>query len=223
MVAISSFFKALGSLSRADMMRLMLLSAALTFGGMLALSGITTWALTATTFFQTGWLDTVVDVLGGLAAFIIPMLLFPAFMPLVAGFFEDRIISIVETNDYPGTPAPQERPFLPELMQDLKFVAISLTLNVLLLPLYLIPLVGQAVFVLLNGYLMGREFFTIAAGRHMGKAEANTYRKANRITALVGGMAIAGISLIPVVNLLVPFVGIVLMVHVYHGLKRRTA
>jgi len=221
MVALSSLFKTLSSLSQGSMMRLMLITAAITFAGMLALSGLTTWVLTATTFFETGWLDTAVDFMGGFAVFIITLLLFPAFMPLVASLFEDKIIGIVEGADYPNTPKPQDRPFLPELMQDLKFVAISLTLNIILLPLYLIPIIGQVVFILLNGYLMGREFFTIAAGRHMGKREANAYRKANRITALMGGMIVAGVALIPVVNLLVPFVGIVLMVHAYHSLKAK--
>lgn len=221
MVALSSLFKTLSSLSQGSMMRLMLITAAITLTGMLALSGLTTWVLTATTFFETGWLDTAVDFMGGFAVFIITLLLFPAFMPLVASLFEDKIIGIVEGADYPNTPKPQDRPFLPELMQDLKFVAISLTLNIILLPLYLIPIIGQVVFILLNGYLMGREFFTIAAGRHMGKREANAYRKTNRITALMGGMIVAGVALIPVVNLLVPFVGIVLMVHAYHSLKAK--
>jgi uncharacterized protein involved in cysteine biosynthesis len=205
------------------MLGIVALSAGISLLCLLGLGGLVAWALAATTLFQTGWLELATDILGTMAGFLVPLLLFPAFMPLIAGMFEERILTLVEQADYPDTPPPSPRPFLPALLHDVRFVVIALSLNLLLLPLYFIPLLGQGIFLLLNGYLMGREFFGIAAGRHLGKAEANRVRKRIRMRVLLAGMALAAGTLVPLLNLLVPFAGLVLMAHLYHGTAKHYA
>jgi CysZ protein len=71
--------------------------------------------------------------------------------------------------------------------------------------------------VLLNSYLLGREFFESAAGYHIGKAEAKKFRQQHRKIVYGGGFAITIMTLLPVLNMFVPLLAIVWMVHVYHA------
>jgi CysZ protein len=46
-------------------------------------------------------------------------------------------------------------------------------------------------------------------------------RKANRGTVFVGGIVIAGLASVPILNLLTPLFATAFMVHLYKGLARR--
>ena len=52
-------------------------------------------------------------------------------------------------------------PFWPELLHDLGFTVKALLLNILVLPLYLVPVLNLVLFYWLNGRLLGREYFVM--------------------------------------------------------------
>lgn len=150
---------------------------------------------------------------------VIAWLLFPGIMPLIVNFFDDRIAEAIERHDYPRLPRPQPVPFWPEILHDLRFSLTALMLNILCLPLYLIPAVNVVLFYLLNGYLLGREFFVMAARRYMPRPAAERLRKRHGRTVLIGGMLLAFLATVPFANLVAPFWGIAMMTHLFHRLK----
>jgi CysZ protein len=77
------------------------------------------------------------------------------------------------------------------------------------------------VFFAANAYLLGREYFELAASRFRPFPEAQRMRSHNRPTVLAAGAMMAGLMLVPVLNLLTPLFGIALMVHVHKHLARR--
>ena len=71
-----------------------------------------------------------------------------------------------------------------------------------------------------NGYLLGREYFELAAMRHMPPEAAKQLRKTNRITVLLCGLIIAAVASVPILNLITPLFGTAFMVRIYKGLSR---
>lgn len=158
----------------------------------------------------------------GLTVFFgaVAYLLLPVLLPLVAAFFQETIANRIEAEDYPEfMPPAVQRPLLQELWEDAKFVALVLTLNVLLLWTYFTPL-APFTYYGLNGYLIGREFFETAAARHIGKIEAKQLRKQNRLPVFLCGASIVFLTNIPFIQLIAPFVGVAVMVHLYHLLPQ---
>jgi len=79
----------------------------------------------------------------------------------------------------------------------------------------LMPLITWA----LNGYLLGREFFTLVAARHLGRAAAHAMRQHFALQVWLAGALMAAPLAFPLVNLLVPVLGVATFTHVYHRLQ----
>jgi uncharacterized protein involved in cysteine biosynthesis len=75
------------------------------------------------------------------------------------------------------------------------------------------------VFVGLNGYLLGHEYFEVIALRRLDPIEARAMRRRFTGTLLVGGMAIAGLFAVPVVNFVAPVLATAFMLHLFEGLR----
>ncbi|MGH9808401.1 MAG: EI24 domain-containing protein, partial [Terriglobia bacterium] len=133
----------------------------------------------------------------------------------------DDIAAEVESTVYPSDPPGRPLDALPAVGLALKFFFIVLAVNILALFLLLVPGVNLIAFYLGNGYLLGREYFELAAMRHMPQAEAKRLRKANRLTVLSCGLIIAGLASVPILNLVTPLFATAFMVRVYKGLARR--
>lgn len=177
-------------------------------GVVLGYTQVTTWP----------WLDTTLDVLGGMATLVIPYFLFPAVVVAVSGFFLDTVVDAVERRHYPTLPRPRRRPWWEDVFSALRFFVVVLVLNLLALPLYLFPALNLLVFYGLNGYLLGREYYDLVALRHLSPGAARLMRRSYGLKLFSAGVIIAFLSSIPVVNLLVPVVATAFMVHVFHGL-----
>ena len=164
-----------------------------------------------------GWLKYGQGTLG----FITALLLFPATFVLVASFFQETVANLVESRHYPELSAAHGAPLLTSVFAALRFFLLMLTVNVIALPFYflLMWLAGSgALFMLVvNGMLAGREYYEIVALRRMSRLDMDASRRKNRRAYFLTGICIAGLGLIPVVNLLVPVLGIAVMVHVFHG------
>ncbi|HZJ11681.1 MAG TPA: EI24 domain-containing protein, partial [Methyloceanibacter sp.] len=102
----------------------------------------------------------------------------------------------------------------------LKFFIVVLLVNIVALFLLLVPGVNLIAFYLGNGYLLGREYFELAAMRHLAPAEAKKLRKANRLTVLLCGLVIAGLASVPILNFVTPLFATAFMVRIYKGLAR---
>jgi len=71
-------------------------------------------------------------------------------------------------------------------------------------------------FYALNGYLLGREYFELAASRRIDPVSARNLRKRHRILVYFAGVVIAFLFSIPFVNLIAPLLGAAWMVHLFH-------
>jgi uncharacterized protein involved in cysteine biosynthesis len=137
-----------------------------------------------------------------------------------SGFFLDDVAEAVEEQHYPHIALPPRVPFLTALRDSVNFFGVIVAANVLALILYLfagpfIPLVFWAI----NGYLLGREYFTLAAMRHLGRDGARALRKRNAGTLWLAGALMAAPLSIPLVNLLVPVLGAATFTHLFHRLQ----
>jgi uncharacterized protein involved in cysteine biosynthesis len=70
-------------------------------------------------------------------------------------------------------------------------------------------------FFLTTAWLLGREYFELAAMRFRPARDAKSLRKRNAGTVYVGGLVIAAFVSIPIVNLATPLFAMAFMVHVH--------
>jgi CysZ protein len=180
------------------------------------------YLLTRTTFFHVGWLDTVIDVLGGFAVLAVSWLLFPAVVSTTTGFFLEDVADVVERRHYPNLPPVRSQPLEEAFASEVKFFGVMLSLNLILLPFLLIPPVFPFVFYGINGYLLGREYFDLVAARRLDRIEARSLRRRHGRTLFIAGVLIALLLTIPLVNLVAPLVGTAAMVHLFETARRET-
>ena len=168
-----------------------------------------------------GWVETLVAWLGGLALVVGSVFLIPPVTSLIAGLYLDDIAEVVERTHFPSEPAGRELPTAQSVLLAVKFFFVVLAVNLLALFLLLIPGVNLIAFYLGNGYLLGREYFELAAMRHMPQAEAKKLRVANRGYILMCGLVIAGLASVPILNLLTPLFATSFMVRIYKQIAGR--
>ncbi len=218
---VTAFLRALSALSAPPLRRVVALGL-----GLAVLAFALLWLGLAAALYQTplfAWrpLDWVVDVLGGLAVLALSWLLFPAVATLIMGFFLERIAAAVEALDYPGLGPPRRQPLGETVAAMARLSALTLLLNLLALPVYLlVPGINLFLFLALNGYLLGREYFEAVALRRLDAAAARAVRNRYGGRVFIGGVVIAGLFALPLVNLLAPVVATAFMVHVFEALPR---
>jgi CysZ protein len=157
------------------------------------------------------WLETIIAIVAGLGLFVGLVFVVAPVSSLVAGFFLDDLADIVERDD-PSIPPGAPLPAAQALWLASKFAALSLVVNLFALILFLIPGVNALVFFIANGYLLGHEYFELAALRYRPLEDVRALRRAHAMELFVGGLAIAVFVAIPVVNLLTPLFGTAFMV-----------
>ncbi|PSJ59154.1 sulfate transporter family protein [Kumtagia ephedrae] len=168
-----------------------------------------------------GWLGLLAAIAAGLGlAFVLALLIAPV-TAIVAGLFLDDVAELVERSDYPADPPGQALPVLASLMLSLKFFGIVVLGNLLALALLLVPGVNIGAFFVVNGYLIGREFFEFAAMRFRPEAEAKDLRRRNAGTVFLAGLVIAGFMAVPLLNLLSPLFACAMMVHLHKAVAAR--
>ncbi len=150
---------------------------------------------------------------------VVSFLLFPTVMVLVMSLLLDAVAAAVERRHYPNLPAPRDQPLGEGLGIALRFTGASLALNILALPLYLVPLFNVFVFYLLNGYLLGREYFELVAARRLDRVEARRMRRGHFWRILSAGIVIAILLTLPLVNLITPLVATGFMLHLFEDLR----
>lgn len=176
------------------------------------LPGLPSWA---------GWLGLVAAIVAGVGLALGLAILIAPVTALIAGLFLDDVAEVVERADYPGDPPGRAMPAIPALWLSLKFLGVVVAGNIVALLLLLVPGVNVAAFFIVNGYLLGREFFEFAAMRHRPEAEAKAMRRRNGTTVFLAGLVIAAFLAVPLLNLLTPLFAAAMMVHLHKMLSRQ--
>ena len=134
---------------------------------------------------------------------------------IFAGLFLDEIAEHVESKYYPTDTIGKAMPLGPSLALALKFGFVVLIGNIIAFLLVFVAGFGLIIFFLLNGYLLGREYFLFAAMRFRPEREANILRKKWSLEIFLAGLVIALLMSIPIINLLTPVFAATLMVHLH--------
>lgn len=168
-----------------------------------------------------GWLTLIFGILASIGLALGLALLLAPVTAIIAGFFLDDVAEVIEKRDYPADEPGTALPLGPAILGSVKFLGIVIAGNLLALFLLFVPGVNLVAFFVVNGYLLGREFFEFAAMRHRPPVEARLFRAKHAATVLLAGLMIAAFLAIPVVNLLTPLFAAGLMVHLHKALSRK--
>ncbi|PZO79892.1 MAG: sulfate transporter family protein [Mesorhizobium amorphae] len=169
------------------------------------------------------FLAPLAAILAGIALAIGLGLLLAPTTALVAGLFLDGIAEAIERQDYPQDRPGEALPAGTALAQSVKFLGVVVLGNLLALFLLLVPGINLFAFLLVNAYLLGREFFEFAAMRFHSIPEAQALRRRHAGTVFLAGLLIAGLLAIPVLNLAAPLFAASLMVHLHKRIARSEA
>ena len=218
---VTALFRAVGALSEPPMRRVVALSFALAVATFAVLWLAIAAVLYRTAFFDWRPLNWLVDLLGGVAVLGLTWLLFPAALTLIMSFYLERVAAAVEAVDYPGLGPPRPQPWGEIISITLRLTSLTLLLNLLALPIYLLaPGINLFLFLALNGYLFGRGYFEVVALRRLDVGEARRVRNRFAGRVFLGGVMIAGLFALPFVNLVAPVIATAFMLHLFEALPR---
>lgn len=206
-------------------LRALLFSALLLIGAVVAIALLIAWAIPPSITLPFIGEITLLDE--GLSLASLPVTLFLSsflMIPVAAlfiGLFLDEIADAVEARYYPGLPRPRRTGWIEGLLSGLRFALVFMLVNGVALIFYLIfTPVAPFIFWLVNGYLIGREFFVSAAMRHRNARDTALLRRRFRGQMLVLGALLAIPMTVPLLNLAVPVIGIAAFVHLTQRVSR---
>ena len=169
------------------------------------------------------WLDWGLTLLASLAILAVAIYMVPTTTALVAGIFLDDIAQDVERLHYGEANVGKAMDLTAGLINAVRFGALVLGLNLIAFMLLLVPGINAIIFLVLNGYLFGREYFELAVLRHVGKLKAKSLRQRYGFRLFVLGLVIAAYLAIPILNLTTPLFATALMVHFVADLRNKSA
>jgi len=136
---------------------------------------------------------------------------------LFASLFLDRVARTVEARAYPGQPPAPGMRASTALGAGVRLAGLALAVNLalLLLDVELVPPFPELLAIAANGWLLGREYFELAALRHLSRTAATQLRRRHGGSILAAGTIISLLSSVPVLDLVAPLFGAAFMVHLY--------
>ncbi|MDP2357966.1 MAG: sulfate transporter family protein [Beijerinckiaceae bacterium] len=164
---------------------------------------------------ENAWIATTVAVLAGLSLVVAMIFLVAPISALVAGFYLDELAEQVETSSAPIWPAGNPLPTGQAIGLAARFALLALAVNLGALLLLLVPGVNAIAFIAANSYLMGREFFALAAMRYRPIQEAQALRRAHAPYLFLAGFPIALFLSVPLLNLLTPLFAVAYMARIH--------
>ena len=161
----------------------------------------------------------VVSIAAGLGVVLGGIFLMPAISSLVASFFVDDVADHVEREYYPAEHPGAALPITIATIEGIKTALLTIVVYLVALPFVFVAGAGFIVFFIATAWLLGREYFELAAMRFRTPADAKLMRKDNAATVFTAGLVIAAFVSIPIVNLATPLFGMAFMVHMHKRLS----
>lgn len=222
---ISDFMKSLGQLGDAMFRGVLLRSLGLTvllligmiYGAGWVLGWIFPDSLVLPWIGEVTFLDELGSSLGVGMGLVLSVFLMTPVAALFIGLFLEEIAAAVEARHYPHLPSVSKLPVLDVVLDALRFFGVLVVANLFALILYVVlPLFAPLIFWGLNGWLLGREYFQLVALRRLGLKEANGLRRKRFFAIWIGGVLMAIPLTVPVLNLMVPILGVATFTHQFH-------
>ena len=168
-----------------------------------------------------GFLDDLAFWAGVALMLLLSVVLMVPAAAAVVGFFLDDVAAAVEARHYPALPPATAMRLSEQIRDALGFFGLVVGANLAALAIYfLLPPLAPFVFWLVNGYLLGREYFALVARRRLGPEAAAALGRRHLARVWLLGTAMAVPLSVPVVNLVVPILGVAVFTHQFHRMAR---
>ena len=166
------------------------------------------------------WLGALINVGGVLFTIALSIWLMVPVTSAIIALFLDEVAQAVEARHYPHLPKQTATKLQDQILVGIRFLGILLLANVGALILSMIvPLLAPFVFWATNGYLMGREYFQMAAMRRMPRAQAQELYQRHQGSIWTAGILMAIPMSIPLVGLFIPILGAATFTHQFERLR----
>jgi len=167
------------------------------------------------------WIDNALSLAAIPLMLVLSVFLMVPVASAITSIFLDEVAQAVEDRHYPTLGPADEVSLSDNVLDSLGFFGVLVAANAVALVLYAIftPL-APIIFWLLNGFLLGREYFTLAAIRRVGRREAKVLRRRYAARIWIAGTLMAIPLTVPVVNLLIPILGAATFTHLFHRVSK---
>ncbi len=225
---IGDYLKAVGQIGDNRFLRVLILGIGLTIALLFAFTVAFAWTigLIVPDSFSIPWIGEITWIDNVASWAVVPVMLFASVFLMIpvasafSGIFLDSIADAVEAKHYPGQPPVARVPFSETLGETIKFLGLLLGVNIVALVIALIfAPIAPFIFWGVNGLMLGREFATMVARRRMAPAEVRVFRKRHSTSIWLAGICMAVPLTIPVMNLVMPIIGVAAFTHLFHRLK----
>ncbi len=229
---LASFFAALGQMGDPRFRRVLGLGIVLTIALLVAMTTAFLWLINSLAggsafvdiLGEVRWLN---DLISWGSFFLISFLSIFLMVPVasaITSMFLDEVAQAVEDKHYPQLPKVAAVPFGDALKDTINFLGVLIGANILALILYAVfSFAAPFIFWALNGFLLGREYFTLAAMRRIGRDQAKILRKQHTGTIWIAGILMAMPLSVPLLNLFIPILGAATFTHLYHRISASRA
>jgi CysZ protein len=161
----------------------------------------------------------IISIAASLGVVLGAVFLMPAITSLVASVFVDDVADHVEREHYPAERPGMALPLGLAMTEGIKTALLTIVVYLVALPFVFFAGAGFIAFFIATAWLLGREYFELAAMRFRPPAEAKAMRRQNAAIIFTAGLVIAAFVSIPIVNLATPLFGMAFMVHMHKRLS----
>jgi CysZ protein len=181
------------------------------------------WGLHYLPTLHYPWVNAVVNFVSSVGLIVVMLFIGAPVVAAVYGtFFLDGVAKSVEAKYYASDAPASGATLATSLFTALRFTGLIVAVTVALLPAdVFLPGVGSAATLVADGWLLGREYFELAALRHLPRAETDALRHRHRFAILGGGILLALLAYIPLADVIAPLFGAALMTHLFKFYQHR--
>ncbi len=219
---VKAAFKALGDLVSAEFRSILWKAIGFTLLMFLAVFAAVQAAFWFLTFVPYPWVETLLAIGAGAGLLVAFFFLMSPVTAIFAGLYLDDVAAKVEARHYASDVQGKPLSPLKALTISVQFGVLVLVVNLLALPLVFTGF-GAMVLVVINAYLLSREYFEMAAMRFMPSQDAKDLRKENGFVIFIAGLLPAIMALVPFLNLTVPLFSTSYFVHLFKQVERSSA
>jgi CysZ protein len=215
---ISAAFKALGDLLSKEFRSVLFKAIGMTLALFIAILIGVEVLLTSLMALPWPWAETLAAIGAGLVLLVAFFFMMAPVTAIFAGLYLDDVAGRVEDRHYSEDPKGVPLSGFRAVQTSLQFALIILAVNIAVLPLVFTG-IGAVALIIANAYLLSREFFEMIAMRHMPVDEARLLRRENTPRVFAAGFVPALLSIIPVVNLVVPLFATSYFMHIFKQVR----
>lgn len=227
---LRSFFLTLRQLGDSRFRKVLFLGIGLGFALLVAFFAGLMWLLNATLgpeatlpfIGEVTWLDDLLSWTAFISMIVLSVFLMIPVASAITSMFLDDVADAVEDRYYPQMTKANRVPLGDAFRDTVNFLGVLIAANTFAFILYVMfPPFALFIFWGLNGFLLGREYFTLAAIRREGRAGAKALRKRHMGKVWIAGTLMAMPLSLPLINLVIPILGAATFTHLYHQIQGR--